>query len=57
LPKIKVCPICGERMRRIYVKNSYDVLKRSFFGLKVKRTSRLEEIGWYCPYCKNVELD
>lgn len=53
-----VCPVCGYKMKRLYIQGYDEVLSKGLFGtLKFKRVRRFKAVGWLCEFCNNVILD
>ena len=51
--KTKRCPICGRKMRRLYVKQGY----RKVIRKTVKHKTYWWRVGWWCPICDYVEIN
>jgi uncharacterized protein with PIN domain len=54
-PKIKRCPNCNYRMRRIYVKQGYRKKEGKIFK-RTKHKTHWRKIGWWCPLCDYIEI-
>jgi len=64
----KICPECGHKMRRLYVKQNFrirteEIEKRKIPILKKKKVvvsknkTKWRKIGWWCPICNHVIIN